>query len=116
MRNIYLECISKEGLTEYLLSDENAPVFLDRLDIYQDMDQPMCHYYVNSSHNTYLSGEFQMILFLSLKIYENVNKSKNKCIFQVDNLAENQVWKYTAKCFYPVVDVQNSIVGMEKVI
>ena len=56
MRNIYLECISKEGLTEYLLSDENAPVFLDRLDIYQDMDQPMCHYYVNSSHNTYLSG------------------------------------------------------------
>ncbi len=39
-----------------MLSDENAPVFLDRLDIYQDMDQPMCHYYVNSSHNTYLTG------------------------------------------------------------
>ena len=51
------ECLSKEGLTEYMLSDENAPVFLDRLDIYQDMDQPMCHYYVNSSHNTYLTGK-----------------------------------------------------------
>jgi len=27
--------ISIDGLTNYLMSDENAPVFLDRLDIYQ---------------------------------------------------------------------------------
>ena len=50
------ERLSKEGLLAYLRSDENAPVFLDRLDIYQDMDQPLPHYYINSSHNTYLSG------------------------------------------------------------
>ena len=50
------DAISKEGLTNYLMSDENAPVFLDRLDIYQDMDQPLAHYYINSSHNTYLTG------------------------------------------------------------
>ncbi len=50
------DVISKEGLTNYLMSDENAPVFLDRLDIYQDMDQPLPHYYINSSHNTYLTG------------------------------------------------------------
>ena len=74
---IYLECISKEGLTEYLLSDENAPVFLDRLDIYQDMDQPMCHYYVNSSHNTYLSGKFltSIHLFLTRKNKSNFLRS-----------------------------------------
>lgn len=38
------------------MSDENAPVFLDRLNIYMDMDQPLCHYFINSSHNTYLTG------------------------------------------------------------
>uniref|UniRef100_A0A8D8ZLK0 Phosphoinositide phospholipase C n=1 Tax=Cacopsylla melanoneura TaxID=428564 RepID=A0A8D8ZLK0_9HEMI len=48
--------LSKDGLIRYLMSDENAPVFLDRLDFYMDMDQPLAHYYINSSHNTYLSG------------------------------------------------------------
>jgi len=51
------ECLSKEGFTRYMMSDENAPVLLDRLEIYQDMDQPLCKYYINSSHNTYLSGK-----------------------------------------------------------
>ena len=29
------DVMSKDGFTRYLMSDENAPVFLDRLDIYQ---------------------------------------------------------------------------------
>ncbi|KAK2706947.1 hypothetical protein QYM36_014844 [Artemia franciscana] len=48
--------LSKDGFIRYLMSDDNAPVWLDRLDIYMDMDQPLSHYYINSSHNTYLSG------------------------------------------------------------
>ncbi|OQR77467.1 1-phosphatidylinositol 4, partial [Tropilaelaps mercedesae] len=48
--------LSQQGLCRYLMSDENAPVFLDRLDIYMEMDQPLSHYYINSSHNTYLTG------------------------------------------------------------
>ncbi|KAJ6636088.1 1-phosphatidylinositol 4,5-bisphosphate phosphodiesterase [Pseudolycoriella hygida] len=48
--------LTKDGFVRYLMSDENAPVFLDRLDQYMDMDQPLSHYYINSSHNTYLSG------------------------------------------------------------
>lgn len=48
--------LSQDGLIRYLMSDENAPVFLDRLDVYMDMDQSLSHYYCNSSHNTYLIG------------------------------------------------------------
>lgn len=48
--------MSMDGFKRYLMSDENAPVFLDRLDFYMEMDQPLAHYYINSSHNTYLSG------------------------------------------------------------
>ena len=32
---LFSEQFSKEGLTKYLMSDENAPILLDRLDIYQ---------------------------------------------------------------------------------
>lgn len=56
-RNCYLPGrLSKDGFIRYLMSDDNAPVWLDRLDIYMEMDQPLSHYYINSSHNTYLSG------------------------------------------------------------
>ncbi|XP_020283715.1 1-phosphatidylinositol 4,5-bisphosphate phosphodiesterase-like [Pseudomyrmex gracilis] len=48
--------LTKEGFIRYLMSDENSPVFLDKLEEWMDMDQPLSHYYINSSHNTYLSG------------------------------------------------------------
>lgn len=49
-------CMSSDGFCRYLMSDENAPVFLDRLELYQEMDQPLAHYFISSSHNTYLTG------------------------------------------------------------
>lgn len=52
----FSERLSLDGFIRFLMSDENAPVFLDRVEIYQDMDQPLCHYFINSSHNTYLTG------------------------------------------------------------
>uniref|UniRef100_A0A8C4IH87 1-phosphatidylinositol 4,5-bisphosphate phosphodiesterase n=1 Tax=Dicentrarchus labrax TaxID=13489 RepID=A0A8C4IH87_DICLA len=48
--------MSSDGFCRYLMSDENAPVFLDRLESYQEMDQPLAHYFISSSHNTYLTG------------------------------------------------------------
>ncbi|KAA0708140.1 1-phosphatidylinositol 4,5-bisphosphate phosphodiesterase beta-4 [Triplophysa tibetana] len=48
--------MSSDGFCRYLMSDENAPVFLDRLDMCQEMDHPVAHYLISSSHNTYLNG------------------------------------------------------------
>ncbi|VEL24492.1 unnamed protein product [Protopolystoma xenopodis] len=71
--------LSIECFYRYLMSDDNAPVFLDRLDITQDMDQPLCHYYINSSHNTYLTGR-QFGGKSSVEIYRQVLLAGCRCI------------------------------------
>lgn len=71
--------ISQDGLIRYLMSDENSPVFLDRLDITMDMDQPLAHYYINSSHNTYLSGR-QFGGKSSVEMYRQVLLAGCRCI------------------------------------
>lgn len=71
--------LTKDGLIRYLMSDENAPVFLDRLDIYMEMDQPLCHYYINSSHNTYLSGR-QFGGKSSVEMYRQVLLAGCRCV------------------------------------
>lgn len=71
--------MSKPGFYNYLMSEDNAPVFLDRLDVYQDMDQPLCHYFINSSHNTYLIGR-QFGGKSSVEMYRRVLLSGCRCI------------------------------------
>ncbi|KAL1138525.1 hypothetical protein AAG570_008588 [Ranatra chinensis] len=71
--------LSKDGLIRYLMSDENAPVFLDRLDIYMDMDQSLAHYYINSSHNTYLTGR-QFGGKSSVEMYRQVLLAGCRCV------------------------------------
>ena len=51
--------LSFEGLLMYLLGDENLAVSLDRYDLSEDMSQPLSHYFINSSHNTYLTGKYR---------------------------------------------------------
>lgn len=48
--------ISLQAFTRYLGGEENGIVPPERLDIIDDMNQPLSHYFVNSSHNTYLTG------------------------------------------------------------
>lgn len=71
--------LTKDGFIRYLMSDENAPVFLDRLDIYMEMDQPLSHYYINSSHNTYLSGR-QFGGKSSVEMYRQVLLAGCRCV------------------------------------
>ncbi|GAA50216.1 phospholipase C beta, partial [Clonorchis sinensis] len=73
------DMLSIECFYRYLMSDNNACVFLDRLDVYQEMDQPLSHYYINSSHNTYLSGR-QFGGKSSVEMYRQVLLAGCRCI------------------------------------
>ena len=48
--------LTAKGLMEYLMCEENNILDVVHLDQDNDMNQPMNHYFVNSSHNTYLTG------------------------------------------------------------
>ncbi|KAK2879184.1 hypothetical protein Q8A67_019975 [Cirrhinus molitorella] len=76
MRKGLMSC---DGFCRYLMSDENAPVFLDRLEVYQDMDHPLSHYFINSSHNTYLTGR-QFGGKSSVEIYRQVLLTGCRCV------------------------------------
>jgi len=61
--------LSAEGFLRYLLSNENAIVPPDKLDLNEDMSHPLSHYFINSSHNTYLTGAIQLArTFLSFGV------------------------------------------------
>ncbi|XP_075060093.1 1-phosphatidylinositol 4,5-bisphosphate phosphodiesterase beta-4 isoform X6 [Mixophyes fleayi] len=71
--------ILSDGFCRYLMSDENAPVFLDRLELYQEMDHPLAHYFISSSHNTYLTGR-QFGGKSSVEMYRQVFLAGCRCV------------------------------------
>lgn len=46
-----------EGFSRYLGGEENGILPLETLDLSADMTQPLSSYFINSSHNTYLTGK-----------------------------------------------------------
>ncbi|XP_026520098.1 1-phosphatidylinositol 4,5-bisphosphate phosphodiesterase beta-2 [Notechis scutatus] len=60
--NIQRGQLSPEGMVWFLCGPENSIISQDKLFLYQDMNQPLSHYFINSSHNTYLTaGQFSGI-------------------------------------------------------
>ena len=48
--------LSTADLQRLLLSEANSAFDPAKLALHQRMDLPLCSYYINSSHNTYLTG------------------------------------------------------------
>lgn len=98
------------------MSDENAPVFLDRLELYQEMDQPLAHYFISSSHNTYLTGR-QFGGKSSVEMYRQVLLSGCRCldILMVFALLPSSLAE-SRQSMYPLcsLDVWSWTAGMAK--
>ncbi|XP_039949094.1 1-phosphatidylinositol 4,5-bisphosphate phosphodiesterase classes I and II isoform X4 [Bactrocera neohumeralis] len=71
--------LSLDGFLRYLMSDDNPIVAPSKLDLCDDMDQPLSHYFVNSSHNTYLIGH-QLTGKSSVEIYRQCLLAGCRCV------------------------------------
>ncbi|KFQ51811.1 1-phosphatidylinositol 4,5-bisphosphate phosphodiesterase beta-2, partial [Nestor notabilis] len=77
--NIQRGQLSPEGMVWFLCGPENNVIALDKLLLYQDMTQPLSHYFINSSHNTYLTaGQFSGIS--SPEMYRQTLLSGCRCV------------------------------------
>ncbi|XP_065449238.1 1-phosphatidylinositol 4,5-bisphosphate phosphodiesterase beta-2 isoform X2 [Chrysemys picta bellii] len=77
--NIQRGQLSPEGMVWFLCGPENNIVSLDKVVLYQDMTQPLSHYFINSSHNTYLTaGQFSGIS--SPEMYRQSLLSGCRCV------------------------------------
>ncbi|KAF0500265.1 PLC-like phosphodiesterase [Gigaspora margarita] len=51
-----LKGMNLEGFSCFLMSSDNTIFASEHAKVYQDMSQPLSHYFIDSSHNTYLLG------------------------------------------------------------
>ncbi|XP_074555404.1 1-phosphatidylinositol 4,5-bisphosphate phosphodiesterase beta-3 isoform X2 [Halichoeres trimaculatus] len=71
--------ISLLAFTRYLGGEENSIVPPERLDVIDDMNQPLSHYFINSSHNTYLTVG-QLTGLSSVEMYRQVLLTGCRCV------------------------------------
>ncbi|XP_041479378.1 uncharacterized protein LOC121427179 isoform X1 [Lytechinus variegatus] len=68
-----------DGLMRYLLSDEGDLFNSGHRGVNQDMTHPLSHYYIASSHNTYLLGD-QLMSQSSVDVYGLVLQAGCRCV------------------------------------
>ncbi|XP_043251916.1 1-phosphatidylinositol 4,5-bisphosphate phosphodiesterase classes I and II [Colletes gigas] len=71
--------LSFDGFLRYLMSEDNPIVAVTKLELSDDMDQPLAHYFINSSHNTYLTGH-QITGKSSVEIYRQCLLAGCRCV------------------------------------
>ncbi|XP_063822893.1 1-phosphatidylinositol 4,5-bisphosphate phosphodiesterase classes I and II [Ostrinia nubilalis] len=68
-----------DGFLRFLMSEDNPIVAPNKLDLCDDMEQPLAHYFINSSHNTYLTGH-QITGKSSVEIYRQSLLAGCRCV------------------------------------
>ncbi|XP_076803235.1 1-phosphatidylinositol 4,5-bisphosphate phosphodiesterase beta-1-like isoform X3 [Clavelina lepadiformis] len=71
--------LTPEGFDAYLQSDDNNIVGIEKYAEHQDMTLPLSHYFINSSHNTYLTGT-QYRSKSSAEMYRQVLLTGCRCV------------------------------------
>ncbi|XP_011165948.1 1-phosphatidylinositol 4,5-bisphosphate phosphodiesterase classes I and II isoform X1 [Solenopsis invicta] len=71
--------LSFDGFLRYLMSEDNPIVAISKFELSDDMDQPLPHYFINSSHNTYLTGH-QLTGKSSVEIYRQCLLAGCRCV------------------------------------
>ncbi|XP_012521905.1 1-phosphatidylinositol 4,5-bisphosphate phosphodiesterase classes I and II isoform X3 [Monomorium pharaonis] len=71
--------LSFDGFLRYLMSEDNPIVAVSKFELSDDMDQPLPHYFINSSHNTYLTGH-QLTGKSSVEIYRQCLLAGCRCV------------------------------------
>eukprot|EP00794_Sanderia_malayensis_P008776 gene8776-9714_t len=71
--------LSYHGFLSFLRSTDNSVYDFNHTNVYQDMDQPLSDYYINSSHNTYLTGH-QLKGLSSCEAYVRVLQQGSRCL------------------------------------
>ncbi|XP_058792167.1 1-phosphatidylinositol 4,5-bisphosphate phosphodiesterase classes I and II isoform X2 [Phymastichus coffea] len=71
--------LSSDGFLRYLMSEDNPIVAVSKFELSDDMDQPLAHYFINSSHNTYLTGH-QLTGKSSVEIYRQCLLAGCRCV------------------------------------
>uniref|UniRef100_A0A8C8SCI3 Phosphoinositide phospholipase C n=1 Tax=Pelusios castaneus TaxID=367368 RepID=A0A8C8SCI3_9SAUR len=68
-----------EGFTSFMRSTACDIFNPLHCEVHQDMDQPLCNYYIASSHNTYLTGD-QLLSQSKVEMYARVLQDGCRCV------------------------------------
>ncbi|XP_043854321.1 1-phosphatidylinositol 4,5-bisphosphate phosphodiesterase eta-1 isoform X1 [Dromiciops gliroides] len=68
-----------EGFTNFMRSPACDVFNPLHSEVFQDMDQPLCNYYIASSHNTYLTGD-QLLSQSKVDMYARVLQEGCRCV------------------------------------